>query len=128
MNALQDILTIGQIAEVSGVALGTVKSLRSRGYLPAPDGKVGRQDVWHITTVDRWLASRPGHGHPISEVPQGDAAAKAACVGWVTVPEIAERLGLTSQGVRDRIRRGDFPEAVGKVGSSLVWRVDDLPA
>lgn len=124
---MEDILTMKDIAALSARSLGTIKSLRSKGYLPEPDGLIGHQHVWHRRTVERWLASRPGYGHDLTEVPQGDAAAKAACQGWVTVPEIAARLGLTTQGVRDRIKRGDFPPAAGKVGNSLVWRSDTIP-
>jgi hypothetical protein len=30
--------------------------------LPLPDVQVQRSPAWHVTTIDTWMASRPGRG------------------------------------------------------------------
>ncbi|MEU3399361.1 MarR family transcriptional regulator [Streptomyces filamentosus] len=35
--------------------------------LPLPDQQVGRSPAWHESTIDRWIASRPGRGRRPAE-------------------------------------------------------------
>lgn len=46
-----------------GIAVGTWTSLRSRGYGPDPDGRLGRSPYWYAATLDDWKTTRPGRGN-----------------------------------------------------------------
>ncbi|MFD5881054.1 hypothetical protein [Streptomyces yangpuensis] len=35
--------------------------------LPLPDETIRRSPAWHASTIDRWMASRPGRGHRPTE-------------------------------------------------------------
>lgn len=55
-------LSRGEIAELLGVSLTTVKGYDKRGYLPEPDARVGRNCGWLEATITDWHANRPGAG------------------------------------------------------------------
>ena len=55
-------LTLGDIAEMVGVARDTIAAYRYRGYLPEPQAFVGRTPVWSRPVVRHWLENRPGNG------------------------------------------------------------------
>lgn len=68
------LLDLAGVADHLGVTYKTVRSyhggaMRRRaagtakpGDMPAPDEHFGRTPVWKATTIDRWLAQRPGQG------------------------------------------------------------------
>lgn len=55
-------LDIRQVAVLAGVSPATLRSYRSRGYLPKPDVMLGQSPGWSPETVDAWLRYRPGKG------------------------------------------------------------------
>lgn len=46
----------------------------------------------------------------------------------VSGAEIARRLGLSRERVRQLARREDFPDPIGRVGVAIVWRWPDVEA
>jgi len=55
-------LTIADIADVTGVAPDTIAAYRYRGYLPEPQAVIGRTPVWSRPIIRHWLETRPGNG------------------------------------------------------------------
>ncbi|MFP4148700.1 MAG: helix-turn-helix transcriptional regulator [Nitriliruptoraceae bacterium] len=55
-------LTVGEIAEATGVSKATIDSYRYRGYLPEPQTVRGRTPLWTRPVIRHWLGSRPGSG------------------------------------------------------------------
>ena len=55
-------LSRNEIAARIGLAVGTVTAYDARGYLPAPDARVGRTYGWLPETIDEWNRNRPGRG------------------------------------------------------------------
>lgn len=55
-------LSRGEIAELLGISLDTLKGYDKRGLLPEPDALVGRNQGWLESTVTEWNNSRPGRG------------------------------------------------------------------
>lgn len=55
-------LTIADIADMTGVAPDTIAAYRYRGYLPEPQAVIGRTPVWSRPIVRHWLDTRPGNG------------------------------------------------------------------
>ena len=53
-------LGVQEIAERTGLAVGTVQVYSSKGKLPPPDQTVngGRTKLWTIATIDRWNHTR----------------------------------------------------------------------
>lgn len=59
---IHDVLTIHMVAERMGIDVTTAQRYRYRGLLPVPDAFIGRYPLWRATTIDRFMASRPGRG------------------------------------------------------------------
>lgn len=59
-------LSLSGLAEVAGIAMGTVRSYSAQGRLPEPDAYIGEGPRavrgWTHQTVEQWIASRPGQG------------------------------------------------------------------
>ncbi|SPT53500.1 Uncharacterised protein [Actinomyces bovis] len=59
-------LGLSALAERAGISRNTASSYAAGGYLPPPDALIieGAREVrgWLPSTVDQWLASRPGRG------------------------------------------------------------------
>ncbi|KXO98148.1 helix-turn-helix transcriptional regulator [Tsukamurella pseudospumae] len=55
-------LSLGEVAQHTGVSLSTMKTYLARGYLPEPDAIIGRNRGWRVETIDAWTQSRPGRG------------------------------------------------------------------
>lgn len=55
-------LTIADIADMTGVAPDTIAAYRYRGYLPEPQAVIGRTPVWSRPIIRHWLKTRPGNG------------------------------------------------------------------
>lgn len=55
-------LTIADIADMTGVAPDTIAAYRYRGYLPEPQAVIGRTPVWSRPIIRHWLETRPGNG------------------------------------------------------------------
>lgn len=49
-------------AALAGLKPATLRTYRTDGRLPPPDGRHGRSDWWWTATVQTWLANRPGQG------------------------------------------------------------------
>lgn len=45
-----------------GVKLPTFRGYVSKGLTPEPDATLGNSRGWHLSTVEKWLATRPGRG------------------------------------------------------------------
>ena len=60
--ATDDRLTARQAAALAGVQPSTWTSYVSRQQAPAADGQFGNQNWWLRSTVETWLANRPGQG------------------------------------------------------------------
>lgn len=54
------------IAEHTGLSVNTLKSYLRKDLLPAPDAVIesptGHIRGWKESTIDNWMASRPGRG------------------------------------------------------------------
>lgn len=58
-------VTTAGAAAITGVEQKTWSAYVARGQAPAPDDHVGREPVWHISTVLRHIDTRPGRpGRP----------------------------------------------------------------
>lgn len=55
-------LDTAQVAAMAKVTPATIRSYRSRGYLPEPDAQLGQSPGWAPETIAAWLAARPGKG------------------------------------------------------------------
>jgi predicted DNA-binding transcriptional regulator AlpA len=61
MTNLQ-ILDRAAVAARVGVAAKSVTRYWERGQMPQPDGWVSGRPWWYETTIEEWLANRPGRG------------------------------------------------------------------
>jgi predicted DNA-binding transcriptional regulator AlpA len=53
------------VANLLGIAVGSVARYRTRGTLPPPDVMLGRSPGWRPATILVWQATRPGRtGRP----------------------------------------------------------------
>jgi hypothetical protein len=52
----------------------------------------------------------------------------AETVGWLSLAEAAEQLGISVDAVRRRLRRGDFPQRRVRTRHGLAWQVQLVPA
>ncbi|MCX4470434.1 hypothetical protein OOK41_08960 [Micromonospora sp. NBC_01655] len=59
---MTDYLDSAALAARLGIKPASIHRMRSRGDLPEPDRVIGRSPAWLPATIDRWQASRPGHG------------------------------------------------------------------
>lgn len=55
-------LSMGDIAEMLGVAHNTIRKYRSEGRLPEPDAMTGPTPGWLPETIEAWQLARPGRG------------------------------------------------------------------
>ena len=55
-----EMLGVAEIAERTGLSVGTVQVYSSRGQLPPPDQTVngGRTKLWLVATIDEWNRTR----------------------------------------------------------------------
>lgn len=63
-----ELVSIGEIAELTGLAIGTVYAYRKRGKLPAPDFELGVGPVWKRETIEQWNAERNRRPGPPEEL------------------------------------------------------------
>ncbi len=59
---MTDQLTTADAAALVGVDPATWRKYVSDGRAPQPDGRLGRTPWWTRSTIDAWLAARPGQG------------------------------------------------------------------
>lgn len=61
-----DQLTTADVARLTGLSSATIWQYRSRGRMPAEDGRhAGRIPWWHRSTITDWQATRQkGAGRP----------------------------------------------------------------
>ena len=50
------------VAEEIGVTPDTISAYLRDGFIPEPDGYVGKSPWWWPETIQEWRASRPGRG------------------------------------------------------------------
>ena len=74
MDNNKTLLTISMIAERLGVGAPSVRSYRAVAQknrklkivdpkdMPEPDLYISRSPLWYSTTIDEWVARRPGRG------------------------------------------------------------------
>ena len=62
MGNNEDQLSSQEAASLIGIAPSTWRDYVAKGVAPRPDGKIGNSNWWHRSTVERWVASRPGRG------------------------------------------------------------------
>ena len=55
-------LSTQDVAARLGVKPATVSGYRHHGYMPEPDGKLGKTVWWWEATIDAWRKTRPGQG------------------------------------------------------------------
>ncbi len=56
-------LTVAQVAERAGIKPVTWRGYVHGGQAPAKDGEHDRRTPWwYASTIDRWIANRPGRG------------------------------------------------------------------
>lgn len=60
-------LSLRGVAAYTGLSENTLKAYSQRGYMPAPDVRIGTGEKvtangWSTDTIDHWLANRPGRG------------------------------------------------------------------
>ena len=56
---LEKLLTIGDVAEILGCSVQTVRRMAADGRLPPPR-RFGRRTLrWRASTIDAWLADAP---------------------------------------------------------------------
>lgn len=67
-------LTIKDVAAQAGIAEATVRSYLARGLMPEPIRDRHGHPTWTQTSIDRWLANRPGKGNrtPRKPINPGD--------------------------------------------------------
>ena len=58
----EQILSLSEIAQVTGLTMNTVYSYHSRGKLPDPDFQIGAGPLWRFSTIDKW-ADRTVRGY-----------------------------------------------------------------
>lgn len=46
----------------------------------------------------------------------------------LTGADVARRLGLSRERVRQLAQRDDFPQPLGRVGNYIVWRAEEIEA
>jgi hypothetical protein len=51
-------LTIGDVARLLDVKPSTVRAYKTRGQMPAPDGRLGRTPWWRTETITAWRSLR----------------------------------------------------------------------
>lgn len=76
-----NLLTLADVAERVGVGYESMRTYHQRaaknrragavkqGDLPAPDKTFGRSPVWAASTIERWVAERPGRGRVAKSKP-----------------------------------------------------------
>lgn len=66
MTAPDRLLDYAAISERSGIARATLRAYHSRGLLPEPDVMLAHLPRWRTSTIEAWLATRPGKpGRPV---------------------------------------------------------------
>lgn len=57
------LLTYTEIAKLTGISAPTLRNYRADGYMPEPDDlPVNDRPQWRKSTIDTWMANRPGRG------------------------------------------------------------------
>jgi hypothetical protein len=62
-----ELVSIGEIAELTGLAVHTIRTHRKRGKLPAPDYELAVGPVWKRETIERWDRERNRRPGPPEE-------------------------------------------------------------
>ncbi len=68
-------ITMSEIAEITGLSVGTLRNYRTDGSLPAPCGKRGKCWIWERAQIEEWNVVRPrigqyGRGRPKMKTPE----------------------------------------------------------
>jgi excisionase family DNA binding protein len=63
---MQNLLTVGQIAEYLQVKPSTIYQWTHQGYIPHV--KLGNRVRFRLSQVDRWLVKRENHGRLINRM------------------------------------------------------------
>jgi hypothetical protein len=55
-----DIVGITEVATITDMPLGTIKTWSQRGHLPEPDSQLACGPIWRRSTIERWTKSDEG--------------------------------------------------------------------
>lgn len=58
------LLTTRQVAALAKVEVSSIRTYRIRGTIPPPDVMVGVTPTWRVSTIKKWIATRPQRGRP----------------------------------------------------------------
>ena len=59
-----EILSTAEVARLAGITPASLRTFRSRGTFPTPDGYLGSTPWWTPETVAAWLETRRRPGRP----------------------------------------------------------------
>jgi excisionase family DNA binding protein len=119
LPAIVRYLSLDDIAEQLGLDATTIRTDRSRGGVPEPDAMIGSTPGWLPATVDDWVSARPGRGVSGGRKPEAnprDGGRQAG--GWLTVPEVAEYMGVSVQTVYRHIHAGRLATVNASTGGT----------
>jgi predicted DNA-binding transcriptional regulator AlpA len=63
-----ELVSIGEIAELTGLAMRTIYAYRQSGKLPAPDFELSVGPVWKRETIEQWNRDRNRKPGPPAEL------------------------------------------------------------
>jgi predicted DNA-binding transcriptional regulator AlpA len=59
------LLSYGEVSALTGLSPSALRRYRTGGHFPEPDARpVPDRPRWRKSTIEAWLASRPGSGSP----------------------------------------------------------------
>ena len=65
MNA--KLLTVREVAELSGLTEQTIRAYRCRGQFPKEAHMIGVTPVWKLRDVQQWMRERRPVGRPVKQ-------------------------------------------------------------
>jgi len=99
LDPYRHMMTMHDVAYVSGYTWQSIKGLRRRGKVPNPDALKGQQPLWNPLTIDEWVSNKPPVRRPRKNKPPAEekernetsikkACSNCFCVGfhWVCCP------------------------------------------
>lgn len=107
-----ELLDYQAVADRLGIARTSVEAYRWRGIMPEPDRVMGRSPCWRASTIEDWIAGRPGRGVLRNGKPEDRLLDYAA---------IGDLIGVSARTVCKYRWRGVMPEPDKMLGRSPCW-------